>query len=77
MDFAFIYMKIIFLGYLEDKNKNIKQIIPEHIIINRSIHEKTNKFMLVSDNFFVKTPKEHMPYFSFSEFVKNKLLFFF
>ncbi len=74
---VYLYEDYISGEYLEDKNKNIQQIIPEHIIINRSIHEKTNKFMLVSDNFFVKTPKEHMPYFSFSEFVKNKLLLFF
>ena len=63
--------------YLIDNNKNIQQIIPEHIILNKSIHKKTKKYMLVSDNFFVKTPKEHMPYFKFSEFVKNKLLLFF
>ena len=63
--------------YLIHNKQDIKLIIPEHIILNKSIHKKTKKYMLVSDNFFVKTPKEHMPYFKFSEFVKNKLLLFF
>lgn len=74
---VYLYEDYMSGNYLIDNNKNIKQIIPEHIILNKSIHKKTKKYMLVSDNFFVKTPKEHMPYFKFSEFVKNKLLMFF
>ena len=74
---VYLYEDYISGNYLINNNQNIKQIIPEHIILNKSIHEKTKKFMLVSDSFFVKTPKEHMPYFKFSEFVKNKILLFF
>lgn len=74
---VYLYEDYMSGSYLTDQKKNLKKIVPEHIILNRSIHKKTKKYMLVSNNFFVKTPKEHMPYFSFSEFIKSKLLLFF
>ena len=67
------------LGNYLDKKSNIRgkdSIIPEHIIINKSIHKKTGKNMLISKDFFVKTPNEHMPYFTLKLFVSNKIKYF-
>ena len=61
------YMDIHNMEKMDDK------VIPEHIIINKSIHKQTSKYMLISNDFFVQTPPEHMPYFNFSTFAKNKI----
>ena len=41
---VYLYEDYISGNYLINNNQNIKQIIPEHIILNKSIHEKTKKF---------------------------------
>ena len=52
---VYLYEDYISGNYLINNNQNIKQIIPEHIILNKSIHEKTKKFMLVSDSFLLNS----------------------
>jgi len=76
---VYLYDDYLIGNYInEQATSNMKdQIIPEHIIINQSIHKKTNKYMLISKEFFVKTPAEHMPYFSLQAFIKNKIKYFF
>ncbi|WP_440652106.1 hypothetical protein [Candidatus Pelagibacter sp. HIMB1542] len=74
---VYLYDDYISGNYLDIKDEESKQIIPEHLVLNNSIHQKTKKHMLVSNNFFVKTPREHMPYFKFYEFALNKFFQYF
>ena len=57
-------------GTYISSNKNI--IKSEHINFNLSLHNKTNKFILMTNKINLLTPPEHMP-LKLIEFVKRTL----
>ena len=55
------------------KNSQIEDPEPEHLFLNRNIHSKTKKKILVTENYF-KMPSEHKPLSNFLFFLIEKLL---
>ena len=58
--------------FLKDSNKK-KVTLNEHMKFNISLHQKNGKYIMINDNFFLSTPKEHLPANSFFEFWNIKI----
>ncbi len=61
----YFYKDYLLGNYVNNKTKKINS---EHINLNQEINQKTNKFILMSNNLILNTPEEHMP-LNFKQFV--------
>ena len=75
MVFVFIITKIllkviiIFMVKITKKRVNFN----EHIKFNTSLNNLNGKFIQISDQLFLSTPKEHLPRSSFINFWFNRI----
>ena len=58
-------------NYYEENNNNP---IPEHLNLNRRIHQLTNKKILVSKKVELMMPVEHKPIFNLLNFMYQKFI---
>ena len=66
---TYIYEDFIKGSYLNTKSN---KIVSEHINLNKSINSKDNRFVYMSNDIILKTPKEHLP-LSNTEWYLNQL----
>ena len=70
---TYFYKNYITGNYIDKSSNSIKS---EHINFNLSIHEKSNKYILMTNKLNLNTPPEHMPLNLF-EFIKRRFIKFF